>query len=635
MPKIGRKVDKFFVVSGYTINTPYEKEVETLKKTLKKFRISTDHIVSYENKGSWEKNCQEKAKIIKQKLKELKKPIVWLDADSELFAYPNLFNDIKEEVAFNSYNLGLNGCVLYFKPTEKVFELIEKWIEKNNKNPKEFFGDQTHLKEVIKENNISYYELPNSYCKIDFFPSDKKIIGQNQASRRFKSLINLKAKTNYMNNEKCLSHQIWPAVEEGIKIDADFFFGLGENNISKINHCVTEKRPWYFIDLGYLTQQVNRYPNPIIHNADKTYFRIVKEQFHSNNFDINKKYDESRLIELKNKGIDVTFKGWKKKEKHNYILLCPSSETVTQYIDGINQDEWIKKTTDRIRQFTSREIRIRKKPHPSNQWWGTDIKNDLTNCHCLVTNMSLSVFDAILNKVPIICTKEEKYINSQNFSKNYIELNKQLHHDNPYYGTSGHKRIQKVIELAKNALTRNILDYGCGKGELAKNIPFPIWEYDPAIENKNNRPRPAELVVCSDVLEHIEPEFLQNVLQDIERCTLKQAYFVIHSGPATKCLSDGRNAHLIQQDQKWWTNKLNCFFKIISIETINQEIHAICLKKNNNSAAIISGGLENIENPLMAEEEIINEWLKYLALNQFTIEEIKNGTAQKEIEKND
>ena len=48
-------------------------------------------------------------------------------------------------------------------------------------------------------------------------------------------------------------------------------------------------------------------------------------------------------------------------------------------------------------------IKFRNKPRPGNEFWNTDIKEDLKNAHCLVTNMSLSAIDAILNQVPVIC----------------------------------------------------------------------------------------------------------------------------------------------------------------------------------------------------------------------------------------
>jgi hypothetical protein len=58
--------------------------------------------------------------------------------------------------------------------------------------------------------------------------------------------------------------------------------------------------------------------------------------------------------------------------------------------------------TEELKKHTDREIRVRNKPRPNNEWWNTDIKDDLIDCHCLVTNMSLSAIDAILNRVPVI-----------------------------------------------------------------------------------------------------------------------------------------------------------------------------------------------------------------------------------------
>ena len=45
---------------------------------------------------------------------------------------------------------------------------------------------------------------------------------------------------------------------------------------------------------------------------------------------------------------------------------------------------------------------MRNKPRPSNKWWNTDIKDDLKDAWCVVTNMSLSAVDGILNKTPAI-----------------------------------------------------------------------------------------------------------------------------------------------------------------------------------------------------------------------------------------
>lgn len=148
----------------------------------------------------------------------------------------------------------------------------------------------------------------------------------------------------------------------------------------------------------------------------------------------------------------------------------------------------------------------------------------------------------------------------ETISVEYCELNRKLHKDNLAYGVGGGKHADTVLKLAKSLETNSILDYGSGKGYLAKAIPFPIWEYDPAVPGKDESPRPADLVVCTDVLEHIEPDKLLFVLDDLRRCTKKLGYFVIHTGPSSKTLADGRNSHLIQQNKDWWAMKLKKFF---------------------------------------------------------------------------
>jgi hypothetical protein len=116
--------------------------------------------------------------------------------------------------------------------------------------------------------------------------------------------------------------------------------------------------------------------------------------------------------------------------------------------------------------------------------------------------------------------------------------------------------------LAESLQTTSILDYGCGKGYLSRSLPFPIWEYDPAIPGKEESPRPADLVVCLDVLEHVEPDRLHFVLDDLGRCVRKMGYFVISTGPAKKTFGDGRNTHLIQRDKQWWEKTLGKFFTV-------------------------------------------------------------------------
>jgi FkbM family methyltransferase len=160
-------------------------------------------------------------------------------------------------------------------------------------------------------------------------------------------------------------------------------------------------------------------------------------------------------------------------------------------------------------------------------------------------------------------------------SDEYLKLNRELHESNPNYGVSGEKRVDIVLKLSESLNTKNILDYGCGKGMLAKKLPFPIWEYDPAIPGKDTPPKPADLVICTDVLEHIEPDLLDNVIADLARCTKECAYVVVHTKAALKTLADGRNAHLIQEGATWWEKRLSAWFDVSKIIDKDYELHIV------------------------------------------------------------
>jgi Uncharacterized protein conserved in bacteria len=176
----------------------------------------------------------------------------------------------------------------------------------------------------------------------------------------------------------------------------------------------------------------------------------------------------------------------------------------------------------------------------------------------------------------------------------YIEQNRQLHSMNLAYGVGGGKYalvVMQLVEKIQPELKRipSILDYGCGKGYLAKALPFPIWEYDPAIPGKDASPKAADIVVCTDVLEHIEPDKIHFVLGDLARCVKEIGYFVIHTGPSTKTLPDGRNTHLLQHDREWWKKKLKRYFSIGLLQLNGVLLFAVVspLRKENAPAKAV------------------------------------------------
>ena len=139
-------------------------------------------------------------------------------------------------------------------------------------------------------------------------------------------------------------------------------------------------------------------------------------------------------------------------------------------------------------------------------------------------------------------------------SDKYLKQLESMHKDLPRFGIGSKYRKEFIASLVYD----DILDYGCGKGRLETNK-----KYDPAVKEFSADPEPADLVVCTDVLEHIEPECLDDVLRHIHSKMLKSGYFTIGCSKAAKKLPDGRNAHLIIQPPEWWIDKLSEYFVVV------------------------------------------------------------------------
>jgi len=149
------------------------------------------------------------------------------------------------------------------------------------------------------------------------------------------------------------------------------------------------------------------------------------------------------------------------------------------------------------------------------------------------------------------------------FTEEYISQNAKLHIQNRRFGYNAAKRKSIIRELVEKYEAFTVLDYGSGKGSLKEVMGEIVKNYDPAIPEYSSLPDPADLVVCLDVMEHIEPPFVDNVLDHIKSLTLKAAYFIIVFHESKDILPDGRNAHVCIEDHKWWEEKLRKRFRIV------------------------------------------------------------------------
>ncbi|MDP3176048.1 MAG: hypothetical protein Q8M88_16590 [Phenylobacterium sp.] len=181
-------------------------------------------------------------------------------------------------------------------------------------------------------------------------------------------------------------------------------------------------------------------------------------------------------------------------------------------------------------------------------------------------------------------------------SADYLKQQQTLH-ERSDYGTASLAFAPFVKSLLDITRFSSLADYGAGKQNLRRRLKqlgrdaFTYLPYDPAFPDYGP-PRTAELACCIDVLEHIEPEHLDAVLDDLARITGRLGFFTVHTGPAVKLLSDGRNAHLIQQPASWWLPKFCQRFEIVHLQLIPKGFCVLVAPKADSEAL---AGLDMIE----------------------------------------
>jgi len=145
-------------------------------------------------------------------------------------------------------------------------------------------------------------------------------------------------------------------------------------------------------------------------------------------------------------------------------------------------------------------------------------------------------------------------------------------HKEANWGITGIKHIEQLDPLLREMYSGcSILDYGCGKGVLLEHlqnamVKSKVVGYDPAMEKYNKLPEQKfDLIISTDVFEHIEPEHLDAVLTHLQDLQAPEGrlFFVVFTREAANILPDGRNAHLIIKTAEWWLNKLREYFPAI------------------------------------------------------------------------
>lgn len=151
-------------------------------------------------------------------------------------------------------------------------------------------------------------------------------------------------------------------------------------------------------------------------------------------------------------------------------------------------------------------------------------------------------------------------MNGYRLSPDYL-LQLQAVHAARNWGASGYSHAATVADWRRKTGARTVLDFGCGRGTLKPALldidpGIEIFEFDPAIAGKDAAPEPADLLVATDVLEHIEPDEVPATLRYLRELAKVAAYFTIALTVSKVSLPDGRNAHITLLTEMEWIDRL-------------------------------------------------------------------------------
>lgn len=136
-------------------------------------------------------------------------------------------------------------------------------------------------------------------------------------------------------------------------------------------------------------------------------------------------------------------------------------------------------------------------------------------------------------------------------------------HTSSSYGRGGHRFSKYADILIAELNAQSLLDYGCGQTNMQpflKNKTIAFYRYDPAIPEISSAPvNKVDLVTCTDVLEHIPPQDIEDFLKHVKSYS-DHAFFNICTRPASTVLEDGRNAHLSVFTPDQWLEKIKIVF---------------------------------------------------------------------------
>lgn len=159
-----------------------------------------------------------------------------------------------------------------------------------------------------------------------------------------------------------------------------------------LREAIAQGRDWYYGDHAYFRRH--------------KFYRITKNAWQHNMVGEATPHRWERLR--------VRMKAWHR--TGSKIILCPQSPTFFQ-LHGLDVSAWIQETTDKIRQYSDRQIKVVYKAggHLAEEIF----RRSLIDAHAVVVYTSVAGAQAVMNGVPCFATGEcvSKYFGTDDLSR--------------------------------------------------------------------------------------------------------------------------------------------------------------------------------------------------------------------------
>ena len=187
--------------------------------------------------------------------------------------------------------------------------------------------------------------------------------------------------------------------------------------------------------------------------------------------------------------------------------------------------------------------------------------------------------------------RQAREIGGARWTPEYAAMQREMH-DVGNYGLWGDFNVEfvgRAIVPVYQSIRRpvTVLDYGAGSGALGDELEtlfkaVTVTRYDPFAPKWRDGAEPGvhDVVNCSDVMEHVEPQCVDNTLRYIDDRTRYIATFAIGIEEADKNLPNGDNAHITLRSPQWWARKLQKYFVVVEAVGTALEVKFTCQKEN-------------------------------------------------------